>query len=115
MAAILPRANTAGVKLLIGDDYGAFTLNHGRYAEELALYVNEIGIPPLDVIRWATRHGGEAMGLDVGMIEPGKLADLIVVDGDPIADIGVLGDPSRLLAVFKGGIAVKDELRERPR
>jgi imidazolonepropionase-like amidohydrolase len=114
MAAILPRANAAGVKLLIGDDYGAFTLSHGRYGEELALYVNELGIPALDVIRWATRHGGEAMGLDTGMIAPGKLADLIVVDGDPIADIKVLGDPAKLLAVIKGGAAMKDELGSLP-
>jgi imidazolonepropionase-like amidohydrolase len=110
MAAILPRANAAGVKLLIGDDYGAFSLTHGRYREELPLYVDEVGIPALDVIRWATKHGGEAMGLDTGLVEPGKLADLIVVDGDPIADISVLGDPARLLAVLKGGTAIKDEL-----
>jgi imidazolonepropionase-like amidohydrolase len=50
------------------------------------------------------------MGLDTGTIAPGKLADLIVVDGDPIADITVLGDPARLLAVLKGGVATKDNL-----
>ncbi|MBV1690657.1 amidohydrolase family protein [Novosphingobium sp. G106] len=110
MAAILPKANAAGVKLLIGDDYGAFSLTHGRYAEELALYVNEIGIPALDVIRWATKHGAEAMGTEAGVIAPGKLADLVVVDGDPAADITVLQDPAKILAVFKGGDAVKDNL-----
>ena len=44
----------AGVKLLCGDDYGAISLPHGRYADELEFYVKEAGIPPLDVIRWAT-------------------------------------------------------------
>lgn len=112
MRAILPRASAAGVKFLIGDDYGAKGFSHGRYAEELALYVNEVGIPALDVIRWATKNGAEAMGLgDVtGTLEAGKLADLLVVDGDPIADITILQDRNRLLAIFKGGSGVKDEL-----
>src|SRR5580698_8508635 len=59
---ILPKANAAGVKLLCGDDYGAVSLPHGRYADELEFYVKEAGIPPLDVIRWATLHGAELMG-----------------------------------------------------
>jgi len=112
MAEILPIANRAGVKLLIGDDYGAAGCTHGRYAEELELYVNEVGIPALDVIRWATKHGAEAMGLgeETGTLEAGKLADLIVVDGDPLRDIRVLQDRSRILAVLKGGEAAVDRL-----
>lgn len=111
-AAFLPAMNAAGVKLLIGDDYGATGLDHGSYADELALYVNEIGIPPVDVIRWATKNGAEAMGLgeQMGTIAEGKLADLLVVDGDPVADITILASPDRLLAIFKGGNAIKDEL-----
>ena len=50
------------MKLLCGDDYGAISLPHGRYADELEFYVKEAGIPPLDVIRWATRNGAELMG-----------------------------------------------------
>jgi imidazolonepropionase-like amidohydrolase len=112
MAKILPAINAAGVKLLVGDDYGAAGVDHGTYADEMILYVKEIGIPALDVIRWATKHGAEAMGLgeETGMIEPGKLADLLVVDGDPAADITVLRERSNLLAIFKGGVAIKDEL-----
>ncbi|MGE3692320.1 MAG: amidohydrolase family protein [Novosphingobium sp.] len=110
MAAILPAASAAGVKLLIGDDYGAFTLTHGRYGEEMELYVKECGVPALDVIRWATKYGAEAMGIDAGTVEAGKLADLVVVDGDPSAHIGLLKDRTKIRAVFKGGIAAKDEL-----
>ena len=112
MAKILPRANAAGVKLLIGDDYGAMGCAHGRYAEELALYVNEVGIPALDVIRWATKNGAEAMGLgeQTGTLAPGKLADLLVVDGDPIDDIAILQDRARILAILKCGEAIKDDL-----
>jgi imidazolonepropionase-like amidohydrolase len=112
MAEILPIANRAGVKLLLGDDYGAMGCQHGDYAKEIELYVNEVGIPALDVIRWATKHGAEAMGLgeETGTLEPGKLADVLVIDGDPLADITVLQDRSRILAVLKGGEAAVDAL-----
>ena len=86
MAEILPKANAAGVRLVLGDDYGAIFFPHGAYAEELAYYVEEIGIPALDVIRWATKHGAELMGRghELGTVAEGKLADLLVVDGDPL-------------------------------
>ena len=112
MVAILPRANAAGVRLILGDDHGAMGMPHGEYAQELELYVKDVGIPPLDVIRWATRNGAAAMGLadKCGTIEPGRLADLLVVDGDPVNDISVLRDRSKLMLVMKGGVACKDEL-----
>jgi len=112
MAAILPKINAAGVKLLTGDDFGARGVDHGTYAEELILYVREIGIPALDVIRWATKHGAEAMGLgdQIGTIEAGKLADLLVVEGDPTADITLLRERANLRAILLGGVAIKDEL-----
>jgi imidazolonepropionase-like amidohydrolase len=110
--AVLPEANAAGVKFVLGDDYGAIGFEHGRYAEELAVYVRDAGIAPLEVLRWATRHGAELMqmGDQLGTIEEGKLADLLVVDGDPVDDIGILQDRERLLAIVKGGEFVKDSL-----
>ncbi len=112
MAAVLPKANAAGMGLVLGDDYGAVFFPHGAYAEELAYYVDQIGIPPLDVIRWATRNGAALMGRehDLGTLAPGKLADLLVVDGDPVADVSVLQDRARLLAIVKGGRFVRDRL-----
>ncbi len=109
--AILPKANAAGVTLVIGDDYGAAGFPHGIYGEELAFYVDVVGIPPLDVLRWATVNGASLMGRrdDLGSVEPGKLADLVVVDGDPAADISVLADPANVLAVLKGGALMKGE------
>jgi len=102
---MVAKANAAGVRLLIGDDYGVLMLPHGSYAAEL-------GIAPLDVIRWATRHGAEAMGRseDLGRIAPGRLADLVVVDGDPSVDISVLRDAEKVRAVAKGGKLVVDRL-----
>jgi imidazolonepropionase-like amidohydrolase len=110
--AMLPRANEAGVKLLCGDDYGAIGLPHGRYADELEFYVKEAGIAPLDVIRWATRNGAELLGRghELGSVREGFLADLLVIDGDPLADVSLLQDHARIEAVMKGGTLVKDEL-----
>ncbi|NQZ96821.1 MAG: amidohydrolase family protein [Myxococcales bacterium] len=109
---MLPVAQQAGVNLCVGDDYGIIILPHGRYAEELEFYVKEVGIAPLDVIRWATRNGAKLMGREdeVGSVSEGKLADLLVVDGDPSVDIAVLQDRDKLLAIMKGGALVKDHL-----
>jgi len=102
--------------LVLGDDYGAIGLPHGRYGEELTYYGDEIGIPALDVIRWATKHGAELMGRqdELGTLAGGKLADLVVVDGDPVADLSLLADPANVMAVVQGGRLVKDRLPESP-
>jgi len=105
-------ANRAGVPFVVGDDYGTPIMPHGTYADELELYVKELGFSALDVIRWATKNGGLLMQREdeLGTVEEGKLADLLVVDGDPLADISCLRDPRRLLAILKGGAFVKDEI-----
>ncbi len=115
MAEVLPKANEAGMRLVLGDDYGAIFLPHGCYADELVYYTDEIGIPSQDVIRWATKHGADLMGREheLGTLAAGKLADLLVVDGNPLEDIGVLRDRDNLLAIVKGGRLVKDELPDR--
>ena len=112
MAAVLPEANRAGVRLVLGDDFGAVNFPHGPYADELAYYVEDVGIPALDVLTWATRNGAEVLGLgdDLGTVTADKLADLLVVDGDPVSDIGVLCDADALLAVLVGGRAITDRL-----
>jgi imidazolonepropionase-like amidohydrolase len=112
MLEILPEANAAGVKLMVGDDWGTAMTPHGDYIKEMELYVNEAGIKPLDVIRWATKIPGECMGQGdpLGMIAPGKLADLLVVRGDPSKNISILGDPANLPAIMKDGQFVKETL-----
>jgi imidazolonepropionase-like amidohydrolase len=98
---------------MVGDDWGTAMTPHGEYVREMQLYVDEVGIPALDVIRWATRHGAEAMGMgeELGTVAEGALADLLVVRGDPSADIGVLGDPENLVAIMKEGRFVKCGLK----
>ena len=106
----VPEAEKAGVRIVVGDDYGIIVLPHGRYAEELEFYVKHVGVAPLDVLRWATKNGGELVGLPVGRVAEGFLADLLVVDGDPSAEISVLQDRARIRAILKGGRFVKDAL-----
>ncbi len=104
IARWLGPAQRAGARIVLGDDYGTVLMPHGSYAEEIAFYVKQLGAAPLDVLGWATRNGGALMGLsDLGTLEAGKLADLIVVDGDPSADPTVLCDRSRICGVMKGG------------
>ena len=106
------KANAEGVRLLTGDDYGILMLPHGHYAHELEFYVKDLGVPPLDVLRWATRHGAEAMdrGEELGRIAPGFLADLVIAAGDPSADIAVLQDAAKIHAVMRGGVLAVDRL-----
>lgn len=109
---VLPKAQAAGVKLVIGDDFGTSAMPHGDYAKELEAYVKGAGIPALDVLTWATRNGAELLGMqdDLGTIEPGKLADLLVVNGDPVNDIAVLANRANLDVVMKGGKLVECQL-----
>jgi len=115
LARQLPAAVAAGVKIVLGDDFGTVLLPHGTYAEELEAYVKRLGIAPLEVLRWATRNGAELSGHghDLGLVEAGRLADLVVVDGDPSVDMSTLCDPRRILAVLKGGDFAKDALPAR--
>ena len=112
MRAKVPVANARGVKFVPGDDYGFFDMApHGDYSRELACYVEQVGVSPLDVIRWATKYGGEMTGIpDLGTIEAGKLADMVIVDGDPSVDITLLQNPERIIAVIKGGAVVSGAL-----
>jgi len=109
---MVPRAHAAGVKLVVGDDFGVAGLLHGDYAKELEAYVKGAGIPALDVIGWATRNGAEMLGMkdDLGTIEAGKLADLLVVNGDPVKDITVLQDRANLDVIMKAGKFVECQL-----
>jgi imidazolonepropionase-like amidohydrolase len=96
----------AGGRLGMGGDYGFGWNPHGDYAQELIFFVKDVGLTPLEVITCATRTGAEIMGRgdEFGTLERGKLADVLVVDGDPVKDITVLGDRSKFQAVMQGGV-----------
>jgi len=96
----------AGGRLGMGGDYGFAWNPHGDYARELTFFVKYVGFSPLEVITCATKNGAEILGRghEIGTLEVGKLADVLVVDGDVLADISILEDRSRFVAVIQGGI-----------
>jgi imidazolonepropionase-like amidohydrolase len=105
----LHQALVAGIKVVGGTDAGGYV--HGDNARELELMV-EKGMSTMQAIQAATGWAAECVGLEkeIGTIEKGKLADLLVIDGDPLANISVLRDLERLMLVMKGGETYVDQL-----
>ena len=99
----MKKLHAAGIRILAGGDFGHQWTHHGTYAAELQRYVELVGMTPIEAIHTATRNAAPVVGLDIGEIREGALADLVVVDGDPTADITVLQQPDRRRAVMKDG------------
>jgi imidazolonepropionase-like amidohydrolase len=99
------RLRAAGVRLVVGGDYGISIAPHGSYARDLEYFVDLFGMSPAEALICATRNGGLAADPSGGRgtLVPGALADLVIVDGDPLADITVLQDHLKL-QVMKGGM-----------
>ena len=102
----------AGGRLGMGGDYGFAWNPHGDYARELSFFVDHVGFSSLETITCGTRTGAEIMGIadQVGTLEVGKIGDILVVDGDVIADISLLEQRDRLIAVLQGGIIKAGQL-----
>ena len=96
----------AGGTLGLGGDYGFGWTPHGTYAQELTFFVNYVGFTPLQTITCATLGGAKMMGRahELGTLEKGKLADVLVVNGDVLQDISILENRDNLLAVMQGGV-----------
>lgn len=100
---LVPALKAMGVRTLIGGDYG-FPFNpNGRNARDLQHFVDYFGYSPVEALAAATGLGGELMGIEVGRIEEGYLADLLLVDGDPTQDVAILQGKDHFKAIMKGG------------
>ncbi|WP_232784581.1 metal-dependent hydrolase family protein [Carbonactinospora thermoautotrophica] len=102
----LHRAHEAGVRFALGTDSGFSVTPYGEWhARELELLMTYAGLSPLEAIQAGTQNGAVMLNLEgeVGVIAPGMLADIIVVNGDPVKDIRVLQDKRRIETVIKDG------------
>ena len=100
------KAIKAGVKVALGTDAAVYP--HGLNAHEVDVYVNQFGMSPLQGIQTGTINAADLMGWTdrIGTIEPGKWADIIAIDGDPLKDVKIL---QHVNFVMKSGIVYKDE------
>ena len=103
--ATFGKAYKAGVKIAFGTDAGVYA--HGKTALEFQ-YMVEAGMPPIEAIKAATVNAADLLGLSdkVGSISKGKFADMVAVDGDPLADIKIL---QKIAFVMKDGKIYKNQ------
>jgi len=96
-----------GVKISFGSDAGVPYIRHGENARELKMFV-ELGMSPMGAIVAATKTAAEAVGLadKVGTIQEGKIADILIIDGDPLKDIDLLHQAEKIKMVMKEGSIV---------
>jgi imidazolonepropionase-like amidohydrolase len=114
-ADALHRAHSAGVTFVLGTDSGFSVTPFGQWhARELELLMTYAGLSSLEAIQAGTSNGALTLGLEgqIGVVAPGMIADLIVVDGDPVADIRLLQRRSAIETVIQDGhVVVFDEER----
>ena len=103
--ATMKKMHRRGIRICIGGDYGFAWTPQGTNARDIQTFVEMLGFTPMEAIQAATKYGGHIMNMEteLGMIKEGWLADLILVDGDPLADVRILQDQKRLLAIMKDG------------
>src|SRR3954465_14462043 len=101
----LSKMHKRGIRVLPGGDYGFAFTPHCQNARDLEFFVRHLGFTPMEALLAATRYGADAMmmGSELGQIKEGYLADVLLVDGDPIANVRVLQEKDRLLAIMKDG------------
>ena len=97
-----------GLRILPGGDYGFAWNPIGTNARDLEHFVKLFDYTPLEAISAATKLGGELMGMDIGQVKEGCLADLLLVNGDPSKDVTVLRDAANFAAIMKDGVFHKD-------
>ena len=101
-----------GIRHVIGGDYGFAWSRQGTNSRDIGFFVQYYGYTPIDALRCATRNGGLLMtsvsGDKLGEIKEGYLADLVLVDGDPLADFSVLLNADRLVVIMKDGQVYKN-------
>lgn len=106
----LRKMHKRGIRILPGGDYGFAWMPHGTNANDLQYFVDYIGMTPSEALCSATSLGGEIMMKpdELGQVKPGYLADLLLIGGNPLNDLSLLTDPSKIEFVMKDGVVYKD-------
>ena len=107
--ATVEKLKAAGIKLVVGGDYGISIAPHGSYAKDLEYFVELFSMSPAEAIICATKNGGLMLDPagNIGTLGPGSVADFIVVDGDPLQDITVLQNLDKLDVYQAGSLVPK--------
>jgi imidazolonepropionase-like amidohydrolase len=108
-----------GIRHVIGGDYGFAWSKQGTNARDIGFFIDYYGYTPAEALRCATRNGGLQMTMasneKLGEVKEGYLADLLLVDGDPLADVSILLNPDRLVMIMKDGQVYKNTSAAVPR
>src|ERR1700733_14217036 len=109
-AAVYTELRKRGVRILIGGDYGFAQSPQGDNARDLKHFVDLLGFSPSEALQCGTRIGGQVMGLgnELGQIKEGYIADLLLVDGDPLKDLDLVVHEKNLHVIMKEGTLYKD-------
>ncbi|HEV7448443.1 MAG TPA: amidohydrolase family protein [Steroidobacteraceae bacterium] len=101
-----------GIRHLIGGDFGFAWSKQGTNARDLKFFVDYYGYTPAEALRCGTRNGGALMTMGstekLGEVKEGHLADLLLVDGDPLSDVSIVLNPDRLVVIMKDGQIYKN-------
>lgn len=111
---MLKRVHDAGVPILCGTESGFSLTPYGEWHyREMEVFVKEIGLTNLEAIQCATQKNSFALKMEgkVGTIEKGMLADILIVDGNPLDDITILGNKSKLSHIFLDGKEVDQKIK----
>ena len=98
--------HSRGIKVLPFGDYGFPWTPHGSETRDFEHFTNYLGFKPYEILRAATAFGAEAFGSpkELGRILPGYLADLIMIDGDPLSDLTLFQNSDNILMIMKDGV-----------
>ena len=109
-AAVYTELRKRGVRILIGGDYGFAQSPQGDNARDLKHFVDLLGFSPSEALQCGTRIGGQVMGMgqELGQIKQGYIADLLLVDGDPLKDLDLVVHEKNLHVIMKEGLLYKD-------
>ena len=99
-----------GIRVVIGGDYGFAVTPMGQNARDIEHFVNYFGYSANEALRCATIVGAQLMGHggELGEVKEGYLADLLLVDGDPLKDVAIMQKPSNFSMIMKDGIMYKN-------